>query len=93
MSGWPGWRPDVTAAVRRYSQRMLEREVRALEAAGIRTAVFTPSLAEQEVMGADMMSRARLDEVIQQSFIRAGAHAATPEVAALVREAAAAGAR
>jgi NTE family protein len=93
MSGWPGWRPDVTAAVRRYSQRMLEREVRALEAAGIRTAVFTPDLAEQEVMGADMMSRERLDEVIQQSFIRAGAHAARPEVAALVREAAAAGPR
>ncbi len=88
MSGSPGWRSDVTAAVRRYSQRVLVREVRALEAAGIRTAVFTPGPAEQEVMGADMMSRERLDEVIQQSFLQAGAHAATPEVAALVREAA-----
>jgi NTE family protein len=88
MSGSPGWRSDVTAAVRRYSQRVLVREVRALEAAGIRTAVFTPGPAEQEAMGADMMSRERLDEVIQQSFLQAGAHAATPEVAALVREAA-----
>jgi NTE family protein len=93
MSGSPGWRSDVTAAVRRYSQRVLVREVRALEAAGIRTAVFTPGPAEQEVMGADMMSRERLDEVIQQSYLRAGAHAATPEVAALVREAADAGRR
>jgi NTE family protein len=67
---------------------VLVREVRALEAAGIRTAVYTPGPAEQEVMGADMMSRERLDEVIQHSFLRAGAHAATPAVAALVREAA-----
>jgi NTE family protein len=35
-----------------------------------------------------MMSRERLDEVIQQSFLQAGAHAATPGVAELVREAA-----
>ncbi|MGY1669930.1 patatin-like phospholipase family protein [Geodermatophilus sp. SYSU D00710] len=89
MSGSPGWRPDVTAAVRRFSQRVLDREVRALHTAGIRTAVFTPGATEQEAMGADMMSRHRLDEVIQQSFMRAGAHAARPEVAELVREAAA----
>ena len=93
MSGSPGWRPDVAAAVRRYAQRQLVREVRALHAAGIRTAVFTPGIEEQQVMGADMMSRERLDEVIQQSYLRAGAHAATPEVAALVREAAEAGRR
>jgi NTE family protein len=85
MSGSPGWRPDVTAAVRRYSQRQLDRELRALTAAGIRTVVFTPGLAEQEAMGADMMSRARLDEVIQQSFLRAGEHAATPEAAEVLR--------
>ncbi len=36
-------------------------------------------------MGTDMMSRRRLDEVIQQSFLTAGAHAATPEVAGLIR--------
>jgi NTE family protein len=93
MSGSPGWRPDVTAAVRRYSQRLLDREVRALHAAGIDTAVFTPGAAEQDVMGADMMSRDRLGEVIQQSFIQAGAHAATPEVAGLVQAAADAGSR
>jgi NTE family protein len=39
-------------------------------------------------MGNDMMSRARLDEVIQQSFIAAGASAARPGVAELIRSAA-----
>jgi NTE family protein len=49
--------------------------------------VFTPGPVEQEVMGNDMMSRARLDEVIQHSFLTAGAHAATPHVAELIRTA------
>jgi NTE family protein len=44
-------------------------------------------------MGDDMMSRHRLDEVIQQSFLAAGAHSAKPGVAELVRAAAAAGRR
>ncbi|MGY1734581.1 patatin-like phospholipase family protein [Geodermatophilus sp. SYSU D00684] len=87
MSGSPGWRQDFTAAMRRYSQRQLDREVRALRAAGIRTVVFTPGAAEQEVMGADFMSGERVDEVLQQSFFQAGVHAATPEVAAVLREA------
>ena len=85
MSGSPGWRQDFTAAMRRYSQRLLDREVRALRAAGVRTVVFTPGQAEQEVMGADMMSRERVDEVLQQSFLRAGAHAAEPQVAEVLR--------
>src|SRR3954449_9067067 len=68
MSGPPGLRPDVYAATRRYSARLLAREVRALERAGVRTVGFTPSAAEQAAMGNDMMSRRRLDSVIQQSF-------------------------
>jgi NTE family protein len=88
MSGSAGWRQDVGAAVRRYSQRLLEREVRALVAAGIRTVVFTPGAAEQEAMGADMMSRDRLDEVLQQSFLQAGVHAARPGVAEVLELAA-----
>ncbi|MGY1685384.1 patatin-like phospholipase family protein [Geodermatophilus sp. SYSU D00867] len=87
MSGSPGWRQDFTAAMRRYSQRRLDREVRALRAAGIRTVVFTPGAAEQEVMGADLMSGERVHEVLQQSFFQAGVHAATPGVAAVLREA------
>jgi NTE family protein len=45
-------------------------------------------VAEQRAMGNDMMSRHDLNGVIQQSFLAAGAHAATPEVAGLLRAAA-----
>src|SRR3712207_7487824 len=50
-----------------------------------RTVVFTPGWGEQQVMGTDMMSSARLGEVIQQSFLTAGAYAGTSDVAALLR--------
>jgi NTE family protein len=88
MSGPAGWRPGIFPAARRYAERLLQREVRALQAEGIRTVVFSPGPGEQQVMGTDMMSRRRLDEVIQQSFLTAGAYAATPEVADLIRRAA-----
>jgi NTE family protein len=88
MSGPTGWRPGLFPAARRYSDRLLQREVRALRADGIRTVVFTPGPEEQHAMGNDMMSRRRLDEVIQRSFLTAGAYAARPEVAELVRRAA-----
>ena len=88
MSGPAGWLPDVHAAGRRHSARLLAREVRALEAEGIRTVVFAPGVAEQEVMGNDMLSRDRLNEVIQQAFLAAGAHAARPDVSELIRRAA-----
>jgi NTE family protein len=88
MSGPAGWRPGVFPSVRRYSDRLLRREVRALEAEGVRTVVFTPGPDEQQAMGTDMMSRDGLNEVIQQSFLTAGAHAASSEVAALLRAAA-----
>ena len=88
MSGPTGWRPGFFPAARRYSDRLLRREVRALEAQGVKTVVFTPGPAEQQVMGTDMMSRERLDQVIQQSFLTAGAYAATSEVADLLRSAA-----
>jgi NTE family protein len=88
MSGPAGLRPGFFPAARRYSDRLLRREVRALRAEGIETVVFTPGPAEQEAMGTDMMSREGLDAVIQQSFLTAGASAATPEVAELIRAAA-----
>lgn len=88
MSGPAGWRPGVFPSVRRYSDRLLRREVRALEAEGVRTVVFTPGPEEQQVMGNDMMSGERLAEVIQQSFLTAGAYAASSGVADLLRSAA-----
>jgi NTE family protein len=93
MSGPVGSPLNVYAASRRHSARLLRREQRALEAAGVRTVVFSPGPAEQEVMGDDMMSRRRLDQVIQQSFLAAGAYAARPGVAEHIRTAAAAGRR
>jgi NTE family protein len=87
MSGPPGMVPDLYAATRRYSARLLQREIRALEQAGVATVVFTPSAAEQRAMGNDMMSRKRLDEVLQQSFFAAGAAAARSEVHGLLRTA------
>jgi NTE family protein len=88
MSGDAGWRPDFYSAARRYSTRLLNREVRALEAHGVRTVVFAPGAGEQQVMGTDMLSAERLNEVIQQSFIAAGAYGATPGVSELIRLAA-----
>ncbi len=88
MSGPAGWRPGFYNAARRHSARVLAREITALEADGVRTVVFAPSEEEQEAMGDDMMSRDRLNEIIQQSFFAAGAHAATPAVSDLLRRAA-----
>jgi NTE family protein len=88
MSGAAGWRPGFYAASRRHSTRLLRREVRALEAAGIRTVVFAPGTEEQQVMGEDMMSRDRLQEIIQESFLAAGRQAAVPAVGNLIRTAA-----
>lgn len=87
MSGPAGWLPDFFAASRRHSARLLRHEVRALRRTGVRTVVFAPGAAEQGVMGNDMMSRHDLNQVIQQSFLAAGAYAATPEVADLIRAA------
>jgi NTE family protein len=84
MSGPPGWIPDLYAASRRHSARLLRQEVRALQHAGVRTVVFAPGVAEQRAMGDDMMSRHNLNGIIQQSFLAAGAYAAAPEVAHLI---------
>ena len=92
MSGSAAWRPDFYAATRRHADRLLKREVAAAaRRPGIRTVVFEPGAGEQQVMGGDMMSRERLHEVIQQSFLGAGARAAEPEVAEVLRKAAGAG--
>jgi NTE family protein len=91
MSGPAGWRPDFYAATRRHATRLLEREVRALQKAGIQTLVFAPGEGEQRVMGNDMMSRERVGEVIQVSFLAAGRAAAMPSASALLQEAATAG--
>ena len=88
MSGPPGSRPDLYAALRRHSARVLRKEVHALEKVGIRTVVFSPGDKEQRVMGNDMMSGLQLDAVIREAFFAAGAHASEPDVSRLLRLAA-----
>ena len=88
MSGPPGRQLSLFAASRRHSARLVHREVRALERTGVEVLVFAPGDAEQEVMGDDMMSREHLNEVIQQSFLGAGARAASPRARRLLRLAA-----
>jgi NTE family protein len=88
MSGSVGRRPDVYALARWHSARLLDREIRALEAEGVRTVVFAPGAAEQRVMGNDMMARERLHDVIRESFLAAGRRAASPGVVDLIRLAA-----
>ena len=85
MSGPTGTRPGLYAASRRHAARLLRREVRALQGAGIRTLVFAPGAAEQEVMGDDMMSWHRIGEIIERSFAAAGAQAATSGCRQLLR--------
>jgi NTE family protein len=88
MSGRAGLRPSLMAASRRHASGLLRREVAALRAAGIATVVFEPGPAEQVVMGNDFLSRARITEVIQQSFFGGGAVAARTPTRDLLRAAA-----
>lgn len=87
MSGPAGRRPSLIAASRRHASRLLRREVAALHAAGIATVVLEPGPAEQAVMGTDFLSRTRITEVIQQSFLGGGAAAARPPARDLLRAA------
>jgi NTE family protein len=47
--------------------------------------VFQPGAAEQQLMGNDFMSNAHVAQIVQASFLAAGAHAASPEVQQLLR--------
>lgn len=80
MSGPSGRTPtDVYEASRWHAARLARREVRALREAGTEVVVFRPGQLEQEAMGNDFMARDRVDEIVQQSFLGAGAFAARPE--------------
>ncbi|HEX6515403.1 MAG TPA: patatin-like phospholipase family protein [Nocardioidaceae bacterium] len=80
MSGPAHPAGGIYAASRWHAGRVLRREVRALRATGTRVVVFRPGPEEQEAMSNDFMSRDRVDEIVQQSFLAAGAYAARPEV-------------
>lgn len=84
MSGPSRLPTDLYGASRWHATRLARREVRALRARGTTVVVFRPGAAEQEVMGDDFMARNRVDEIVQQSFLAAGAYAARPEVRELL---------
>jgi NTE family protein len=80
MSGPVRVPTDFYGASRWHASRLARREVAALRARGTAVVVFRPGPVEQEVMGTDIMSRDRVDQVLQRSFIAAGAYAARPEI-------------
>jgi len=80
MSGPSGLPRDPYGTSRWHAGRLLRREARALRAQGTDVVVFQPGAAEQQLMGNDFMSNAHVAEILQATFLAAGAHAATPEV-------------
>lgn len=79
MSGPVGRATDLYSGSRWHAGRVARREVEALRRGGTPVVVFRPGPEEQEVMGNDFMARDRVDEIVQQAFLGAGARAATPE--------------
>jgi NTE family protein len=84
MSGPSSLPFDLYGASRWHAGRLVRREVNALRAEGTKVVVFRPGRAEQDVMGNDFMSRDRVDKIVQQSFLAAGAYAARPEIRPLL---------
>jgi NTE family protein len=80
MSGSPGLPRDFYGASRLHSARLARQEVKALRAAGTEVVAFRPGPSEQAVMGNDFMESARVQQIVQESFLAAGARAARPEV-------------
>ena len=85
MSGPVGVPTDLYGASRRHAARTAAREVRALRGRGIPVVVFRPDADVLAAMGDDFMARTRVDEIVQQSFLSAGAYAATPAVSKTLR--------
>jgi NTE family protein len=84
MSGPSGLPRDPFGATRWHARKLVRREARALRARGTEVIVFEPGAAEQEVLGNDFMSSARVGGIVQASFLAAGAQAATPHVRGLL---------
>lgn len=59
---------QLGAAMRGWSNRRLEHEVRKLEAHGTQVIVLTPTADDLAVMGTNLMSRKRRTEVAEQAY-------------------------
>ena len=75
MSG-PGGLIGPYRLARRHAGWLARREVNALRRTGTPVLTFRPSHREQQVMGTDVMSGDRLQEIVQESFLAAGRYAA-----------------
>lgn len=80
MSGARGWPSDLVAVARRHADFRLGLELRALHAAGVEVVLFEPDASVQAVMGADWLSRDRVDDITRAAFASAFATARTAEV-------------
>jgi NTE family protein len=87
MSGPEALPHDVYGAARWHATRLAAREVRALRSTGTPVVVFRPGRAEQEAMGNDFLSAARVDRIVQESFLASGAYAAQSPLREVLRPA------
>ncbi len=77
---------NLYEASRWHAGRLVRREARALRAGGTPVVVFRPGATEQEAMGDDFMSSDTVTDIVQQSFLAAGAHAASPGMRELLAD-------
>ena len=84
MSGPTRLPVDLYGVSRGHAARLARREARALRDRGTAVITFRPGRAELAAMGNDFMARDRVDRIVQESFLGAGAYAARPEVRELL---------
>jgi NTE family protein len=84
MSGPARFPTDLYGVSRGHAARLARREARALRETGIEVVTFRPDGAVLAAMGNDFMARDRVDRILQESFLAAGAYAARPEVRELL---------
>lgn len=80
MSGPAHLPTSVYGISRAHAARLARREARALRDRGTAVVVLRPGEVELAAMGDDFMARDRVDHIVRESFLGAGAYVARPEV-------------
>ncbi len=88
MSGPAALPYDLYGASRLHSARLAAREVKTLRDRGTEVVVFRPGKAEQAAMGNDFLAADRVSDIVQESFLASGAHAAKTSLRELLGRAA-----
>jgi NTE family protein len=81
MSGGAG---GIDRAFRRFAQGRVRREIEQLKQSGIAVVCFEPGPRSSRAMGFNPMATSALEQVLQEAFFEAGAHAAQPEFRCLL---------